>query len=105
MVDCADANPEHNEKAGKADQEKGKTACFQAHFPQRCHEGVDSKKLGGCHQRVSNPKTIGEETHECDQGHPKFTDLLDDTLSCAIVPCRHDPIVSPPNIEDTAHGL
>jgi hypothetical protein len=31
--------------------------------------------------------------------------MLDDILRCAIVPCRHDPLVSPPDIEDTTHAL
>lgn len=54
---------------------------------------------------LSDPKTIGEETHECNQGDSKFTNLLDDALRCAIVPRRHDPVVSPPDIEDTTHAL
>ena len=39
------------------------------------------------------------------QGHPRLANLLEDALSCAIVPRRHDPAVSPPNIEDPTHGL
>ena len=57
------------------------------------------------HQWTSDPKTIGEETHKGDQADSKFTNLLDDALRRAIAPCRHDPIVSPPGIEDTTHGL
>ncbi len=45
------------------------------------------------------------ETHEGDQRDSNFTNLLDDALCCAIVPCRDDPVVSPPDIEDTTHGL
>ena len=54
---------------------------------------------------VSHTKTSGEETHEGDQGDSEFTNLFDKALCCAIVPCRDDPVVSPPNIEDTANGL
>jgi hypothetical protein len=102
----ADANPEHNEKAGEADQAKGNTTCFQdAYFPQRRHEGVNSKELARCTSERVRPKDSGRETHEGNQGHPKLTRLPDDALSCAIVPRRHDPAVSPPNIEDPTHGL
>jgi hypothetical protein len=45
------------------------------------------------------------ETHEGDQCDSNFTNLLDDALCRAIVPCRDDPVVSPPDIEDTTHGL
>ena len=45
------------------------------------------------------------ETHEGDKGDTNFTNLLDDALCRAIVPCRDDPVVSPPDIEDTTHGL
>jgi hypothetical protein len=45
------------------------------------------------------------ETHEGDQRDSNFTNLLDDALCHAIVPCRDDPSVSPPDIEDTTHGL
>ena len=47
----------------------------------------------------------GEETHEGDQGNSEFTRLFDETLCCAIGPCRDDPGVSPPDIEDTTNGL
>ena len=46
-----------------------------------------------------------EETHEGDQGYPKLASLLEDALSCAIAPHRHDPAVSPPNIEGPTYGL
>lgn len=54
---------------------------------------------------LSDIKTIREETHQCDQGDSNFADLLDDALHCAIVPLRHDPVVGPPDIENTAHAL
>jgi hypothetical protein len=44
-------------------------------------------------------------THEGDQRDTNFTNLLDDALCCAIVACRDDPVVSPPDIKDTADGL
>ena len=44
-------------------------------------------------------------THEGDQRDTNFTNLLYDALCCAIVPCRDDPAVSPPDIKDTAYGL
>ena len=44
-------------------------------------------------------------THEGDQRDANFTELLNDALRCAIVPCYDDPVVSPPDIEDTTHGL
>jgi hypothetical protein len=54
---------------------------------------------------VSHAKTLGEETHEDDQGHSEFTSLFNNALCCAIVPRRHDPVVSPPDIEDTTNCL
>jgi hypothetical protein len=54
---------------------------------------------------VSCAKTLGEETHEDDQGDSEFTKLCDNALCCAIVPCRDDPVVSPPDIEDAASCL
>ena len=45
------------------------------------------------------------KTHEGNQGDTHFTNLLDDALCCAIVPCRDDPVVSPPDIEDTTQSL
>ena len=54
---------------------------------------------------LSDPKTIGQVTHQGDQGDSNFTNLLDDALHCAIVPFRHDPVVSPPDIENTTHAL
>jgi hypothetical protein len=54
---------------------------------------------------VSDAKTSGEETHEGDQGDSDFTNLFDKALCCAIVPCRDDPLVSPPYIEDTTNCL
>jgi hypothetical protein len=52
---------------------------------------------------VSHTKTLGEETHEGDQGDSEFTTLFDKALCCAIGPCRDDPVVSPPDIEDTTN--
>ena len=48
---------------------------------------------------------IREETYKGGSGYPQFSYLLNDALCCAIVPCRHNPVVSPPNIKDTPHGL
>ena len=45
------------------------------------------------------------ETYDADQRDSNFTDLLDDALYCAIVPCRDDPAVSPPGIKDTTNCL
>ena len=59
-----------------------------------------------CISGVPDPKTTGEETtYEGHQRDSKFTDLLDDALRCAIAPYRHDPVVGPPDIKDTTHGL
>ena len=55
--------------------------------------------------RVSNAKTLGGETHEGDQGDSRFTNLCDKALCCAIGPCRDDPVVCPPDIEDAANCL
>jgi hypothetical protein len=102
---CTDANPECNEEASKADQAKGNPTRFRA-SPQSPHEGVESEKLVKCTSvGLSGRKTIGEETHKGDQGNTKFTDLLNDALRCAIVPCRHDLSVGPLDIEDTTHSL
>ena len=49
--------------------------------------------------------TLGEETHEGDQGDSDFTNLFDKALCCAIVSGRDDPVVSPPDIEDTTNCL
>jgi hypothetical protein len=54
---------------------------------------------------VSHRETLGEETHEGDQADSEFTNLFDNALCCAIGPCRDDPVVSPPDIEDTTYGL
>ena len=64
-----------------------------------------ARSLLGGSSIALKPEDIGEETYKGDRGDPQFTKLLDDALRCAIVPCRHDPVVSPPNIEDTPHGL
>ena len=53
----------------------------------------------------SHTRTLGEETHENDQGNSDFTNLLENTLCCAIWPCRDDPVVSPFDIEDTTNCL
>ena len=55
--------------------------------------------------RVSHAKTLGGETHKCDQGDSEITNLFDNALCCAIVPSRDDPVVSPSDIEDTASCL
>jgi hypothetical protein len=103
---CADANPKRNEKASEADQANGNTARLQAYSPQSCHKGVNGEKLMRCTSVSSQTqKTRGEETHKGDQGNSKFTDLLNDALRCAIMPCGHDPLVRPPDIENTAHAL
>jgi hypothetical protein len=52
---------------------------------------------------VSDAKTLGDETHEGDQGDSEFTKLCDNALCCAIGPCRDDPVVSPPDIEETVN--
>jgi hypothetical protein len=44
-------------------------------------------------------------THERDQGDSDFTNLFDSALCCAIGPCRDDPVMGPPDIEDTTNGL
>ena len=57
-------------------------------------------------QWVSDRKTYyGGETHEGDLRHSNFTNLLGKALCCAIGPCRDDPVVSPPDIEDTTNCL
>jgi hypothetical protein len=102
---CTDSNPECNEEASKAHQAKRNPTRLRA-SPQSPHEGVESEELVRCASLgLSGQKTIGEETHKGDQGNTKFTDLLNGALRCAIVPCRHDPLVCPLDIEDTTHGL
>jgi hypothetical protein len=49
--------------------------------------------------------TLGEETHEGNQTDSEFTNLLNEALCRAIDSCRDDPVVSPPDIEDTANCL
>jgi hypothetical protein len=55
--------------------------------------------------RVSQEKTLGEETYEGDQGYTEFTHLCDKALCSAIGPYRDDPIVSPPDAEDSTNCL
>ena len=104
MCDCADDNPEHNENASKADQAKGNlnATCFGVNLQHSRHEGVDSEKLVSCISAGSHTQRQ-EETHEDDQGDSKITNLFDKALCCAIGPRRDDPVVSPPDIEDTAN--
>ena len=66
---------------------------------------MDSEKLVSCISAGDHAKTLGEETHECDQGDSEFTNLCDKALCCAIGPCRDDPVVSPPDIKDTTSCL
>lgn len=44
-------------------------------------------------------------TYDDDQRDSNLTDLLDDALCCAIVPCRDDPAVGPPDIEEATDCL
>ena len=54
----------------------------------------------------SHTKTlVGKETHEDDQRDSDFSDLLENTLCCAIGPCRDDPVVSPFDIEHATNCL
>ena len=70
------------------------------------YEGVDSEKLISCISTGgSHAKTLGERTHEDDQRDSKCTNLFDGALYCAIRPCRDDPVVSPPDTEETADCL
>jgi hypothetical protein len=48
---------------------------------------------------------VKEGTYKSDQGHPEFTNLLNNALGRAIRARRDDPVVDPSNIKDTAHGL
>jgi hypothetical protein len=95
-----------DENASKADQAKGNATRFKANLQHSRYEGVESKKLASCISAgVSHAKTLGEETYEGDQTDSEFTSLFNETLCCAIGPCRDDPVVSPPDIEDTANCL
>jgi hypothetical protein len=102
---CADGNPERNENASEADQAEGNTTRFKANLQHSRYEGVDSEKLVSCLSAGSHTKTLGEETHEGDQADSEFTNLCDKALCCTIGPRRDDPVVSPPDIEDTANCL
>jgi len=67
---------------------------------------VDGEKLVRCISASLRRKRHQERrTHEKDQGDPDFTNLGDKALCCAIVPCRDDPVVSPPDIKDTTNCL
>ncbi len=59
----------------------------------------------GVYQRVPDAKTSGEETHEGAQGDSEITNLLDKALCCAIMACRDDPVVSPPDSKDATNCL
>ena len=43
--------------------------------------------------------------HECDQGNSKFTNLFNNALCGAIMACRDNPVVSPPDVEGTTSCL
>jgi hypothetical protein len=100
---CTDGNPERNENANQADQAKGNATRLQANLQHSCYEGVDSEKLVSCISAGS--RTQRQETHEGDQADSEFTNLFDEALCHAIGPRRDDPVVSPPNIEDTTNCL
>jgi hypothetical protein len=80
-------------------------------FRPTCHTAATkvwtARNWLGVYQRVPDAKTPGEETYESDQGDPQLTKLLDKALCCAIVPCRDDPVVSPPgpDIKNTTNCL
>ncbi len=57
------------------------------------------------YQCSEKPTTVEEGTDEGEQCNPKFTALLKNALCCAIRANRDDPVVGPPNIENTAQGL
>jgi hypothetical protein len=46
-----------------------------------------------------------DETHDGDRRDSNLTNLLGNALCCAILPCRDDPAVSPPDIELTTNCL
>ena len=75
---------------------------LETQLPQRCGQQEANKLyMSG----VSHIKTIGEETHEDDQGDSEFTNLLENTLCCAVWPCRDNPVVGPPDIKATTNCL
>jgi hypothetical protein len=51
---------------------------------------------------LAGPRT---ETNQDTQANSDFAKLLDYALSCAIRPGRDDPIVNPPDVDDSTHGL
>ncbi len=73
--------------------------------PQPALRRYGHRAAGSCINGVSHTKTVGEETHEGDQGDSEFTNLLDDALCCAIGSRHDDPVVSLPDIEDTTNCL
>ena len=79
--------------------------CSHSYCPQSHYECVDGEYLVSCKSVYRRPTTSGKGTYEGDEGDPKFTDLLDNTLRCAISSRHDNPVVCPPNIEDTAQGL
>ena len=101
----ANGNPECNENASEADQAKGNTTHFQVGWQHSRYEGVESEKLVRYISAGSHENGTGEVTHECDQCYSEFTNLCDNALGCAIGTCRDNPVVSPPNIEDTTDCL
>ena len=103
-----DGHPKRNENASEADKANGNGNAMrlQANFPHSRYESVDGEKLVGCISASPRRKDIGRgKTHENDKGDPEVTDLLDKTLCRTIVPCRDDPVVSPPDIKDTTNCL
>ena len=101
----ANSNREHNEKASKANHAKGNATRMQPNLPHGGYECVNGKNLAKCTSVQSERHCYKGKTHEGDKADTSFTNLLDDALCCAIVPCLDDPVVSPPDVEDTTHGL
>ena len=101
----ANSNREHNEKASKANHAKGNATRMQPNLPHGGYECVNGKKLAKCTSVQSERHYYKGKTHEGDKADSSFINSLDDALCCAIVPCLGDPVVSPPDVEDTTHGL
>jgi hypothetical protein len=99
-----DTNPEPNKKTCEGNDSKGKATRFGSYSPESRRECMNGEYLQvvGC---ASVHRRVIPNTYESDQCNSEFTDLLNDTLRCAIWACRNDPDMGPSDIEDSTDGL
>lgn len=98
-------NPKCNENSCESNYAKSKVARSTSYTPQGHYECMDCENLVNCISVFREANAVREGTYKSDQRDPEFTSLLNNALGCAIRAHCDDPVVSPSNIKDTAHGL